>query len=143
MRSFWLSEKNDNFLEWRTISLLAVSGSATGTSGRVKVTISKRQQAANQKAERLLKLWAMMAEAPTARGIQAIREEIMDEIWKLRLPMPLEQDQLPTKNDILKHEDYLVRQGKMNPTAPLVLYAPKSWTCLFRDLIVIVSGSKY
>ena len=99
-----------------TRGYLAESGSAVGTSGRVKVIVSKRQQAANKSAERLLKLWAKLAEAPTARG----KEAIMDEIWKSRESKPLPQDQLPTKNDILLHENYLVRQGKLRASASMV-----------------------
>ena len=117
-----------------TRGYLAVSGSAIGTSGQVKVNISKRQQAANFKRERLLKLWAELAEAPTMRG----KEQIMDEIWKSREPKPLAHDQLPTKNDILLHENYLVRLGKINPRASTVSRAKQ----LAKDIIGVWNNCK-
>ena len=94
-----------------TRGLLAKGGPADGTAGRVKVIVSKRQQAANEQKKRMLKLWAMQAEAPTTRG----KEDIMAETWKSREPKRLEEDQLPTKNDVLRHEYYLVCEGKINP----------------------------
>ena len=110
--------KNSSFIKenWSVGVLYSRLYASKIWSGRVKVTISKRQQAANKNAERLLKLWAKLAEAPTPRG----KEAIMDEIWKSRESKPLPQDQLPTKNDILLHENYLVRQGKLRASASMV-----------------------
>ena len=47
----------------------------------------------------------------------------MNEIWKSREPKPLAEDQLPTKNDILLHENFLVCQGKLHANTPMVSHA--------------------
>ena len=98
-------------------------------SGRVKVTNSKRQQAANKKADRLIKLWSKLAESPIKRG----KEEVMNEIWQSMEPKPLAEDQLPTKNDILLHEKFLVCQGKLHATTLMVSHAK----VLAKDVIAV------
>ena len=98
-----------------TRGLLVKGGPADGKAGRVKVMVSKRQQDARKKKEKLLKLYAMQAEAPSTRG----KDEIMAEIWKSREPKALEEDRLPTKNDVLQHEDYLVCTSKINQKASI------------------------
>ena len=77
--------------------------------------VSKRQQDARKKREKLLKLYAMQAEAPSTRG----KDEIMAEIWRSREPKPLEDDKLLTKNDVLQLEDYLVCTSQINPKASI------------------------
>ena len=94
---------------------MAESDLALGAKGRVKVIISKRQDAANKKKERLKELFAKLSEGPPTRE----NDRIMDEIWRSREPKPLAQDQLPTKNDVLLHENFLVRHGLMQPRASM------------------------
>ena len=98
-----------------TRGLLVKGGPADGKAGRVKVMVSKRQQDARKKREKLLKLYAMQAEAPSTRG----KDEIMAEIWRSREPKPLEDDKLLTKNDVLQLEDYLVCTSQINPKASI------------------------
>ena len=57
----------------------------------------------------------------------------MNEIWKSMEPKPLAEDQLPTKNDILLHENFLVCQGKLHATALMVSHAK----VLAKDVIAV------